>query len=50
MRLIDADALKAYYAWWECSDSQKEQKKILDTIVDLQPTVEVEDVQSRTTD
>ena len=31
-KLIDADKLKAHYAWWENED-----KKIFDTIVDLQP-------------
>ena len=38
MRLIDADALKAHYAWWDCSESGAERKRIFDTIVDLQPT------------
>lgn len=44
MRLIDADALKAHYAWWgdypEEAPEQAEEKKIFDTIVDLQPTVD----------
>lgn len=31
-KLIDADKLKAHYAWWDNED-----KKIFDTIVDLQP-------------
>lgn len=35
MRLIDADRLKAHYAWWG-DDSDK--KRTFDTIVDLQPT------------
>ena len=33
-RLIDADKLKAYYAWWN-----NEEKANFDIIVDLQPTV-----------
>ena len=36
MRLIDADKLKQHYAWWN-----DEIKELFDTIVDLQPTVEV---------
>lgn len=44
MRLIDADALKAHYAWWgdfpEDGPNRIEEKKIFDTIVDLQPTVD----------
>lgn len=46
MRLIDADKLKKHYAWWGNEDTNpyyQEMKKIFDTIVDLQPTVEVED-------
>lgn len=31
-KLIDADKLKAHYAWWDNED-----KKIFDTIIDLQP-------------
>lgn len=38
MRLIDADKLKAHYAWW---GEDNEMKEIFDTIVDRQPTVEV---------
>ena len=34
-KLIDADKLKAHYAWWDNED-----KKIFDTIIDLQPTVD----------
>lgn len=34
MRLIDADKLKAHYAWWG-----DERKEIFDQIVDQQPTV-----------
>lgn len=37
MRLIDADALKAHYAWWGDDDQQKQ---IFDDIVDRQPTVD----------
>ena len=44
MRLIDADKLKAHYAWWgdslEVAPELVEEKKIFDTIVDLQPTVD----------
>ncbi len=36
MRLIDADKLKAHYAWWGDDDQQKQ---IFDDIVDRQPTV-----------
>ena len=31
-KLVDADKLKAHYAWWDNED-----KKIFDTIIDLQP-------------
>ena len=31
-KLIDADKLKEHYAWWDNED-----KKIFDTIIDLQP-------------
>lgn len=34
MRLIDADALKQHYAWWE-----NEEKELFDSIVDQQRTV-----------
>ena len=37
MRLIDADKLKAHYAWWN-----DEQKEIFDSIIDQQPTVDTE--------
>lgn len=44
MRLIDADALKKHYSWWgdypEEAPERAEEKKIFDTIIDLQPTVE----------
>lgn len=42
MRLIDADALKNHYSWWEGGTKENtldEQKKIFDTIVNLQPTI-----------
>lgn len=42
MRLIDADKLKAHYAWWGneyASDELKERKRDFDTIIDLQPTL-----------
>ena len=35
MRLIDADALKKHYAWWE-----DDRQKLFDSIVDQQPTVD----------
>ena len=35
MRIIDADALKKHYAWWE-----DERQKLFDSIVDQQPTVD----------
>lgn len=35
MRLIDADALKKHYAWWE-----DDRQKLFDSIVDSQPTVD----------
>lgn len=38
-KLIDADKLKEHYAWWDNDD-----KKIFDTIIDLQPTVDAEPV------
>lgn len=37
-RLIDADRLKAHYAWWG-EDSDK--RRTFDCIVDVQPTVEI---------
>lgn len=45
MKLIDADKLKAHYAWWKGGSREMtmdEAKSDFDTIVDLQPTVEVE--------
>ncbi len=38
-KLIDADKLKQHYAWWDNED-----KKIFDTIVDLQPIVDAKPV------
>lgn len=38
-KLIDADKLKEHYAWWDNED-----KKIFDTIVDLQPIVDAVEV------
>ena len=38
-KLIDADKLKKHYAWWDNED-----KKIFDTIVDLQPIVDAKPV------
>lgn len=34
MRLIDADKLKAHYAWWN-----NEEKELFDAIIDEQPIV-----------
>lgn len=42
MRLIDADALKAHYAWWAGGTKEHtmdEMKELFDTIVDLQKTI-----------
>lgn len=39
-RLIDAEKLKAHYAWWaNGSEEHKLFKNLIDQIVDLQPTV-----------
>lgn len=35
-RLIDADKLKAHYAWWGETD---EKRRLFDEIVDQQPTI-----------
>ena len=46
-RLIDADALKAHYAWWQGGTAEMtldEAKRDFDTIVDIQPTVEAEPI------
>ena len=46
-RLIDADKLKQHYSWWggligdDYVSELVEQKKVFDTIVDVQPTVGV---------
>lgn len=41
MRLIDADKLKAHYAWWgNDGEEYRERKADFDVIVDLQPTVD----------
>ena len=45
-RLIDADKLKQHYSWWggligdDYVSELVEQKKVFDTIIDVQPTVE----------
>lgn len=44
MRLIDADKLKAHYAWWKGGTREMtmdEAKSDFDAIIDLQPTVDV---------
>ncbi len=39
MKLIDADKLKAHYAWWGETESGKERKALFDEIIDQQPDV-----------
>lgn len=41
-RLIDADKLKEHYSWWANSTNYDlcEMKKVVDDIVDVQPTVD----------
>ena len=44
-RLIDADKLKQHYAWWENGTAEMtldETKKTFDTIIDVQPTVDID--------
>ena len=44
-RLIDADALKNHYAWWEGGTKENtldESRKIFDDIIDVQPTAKPE--------
>ena len=46
-RLIDADRLKAHYCWWSGGTKEMtidEAKKIFDTIIDVQPTVDAVEV------
>lgn len=46
-RLIDADKLKAHYAWWKGGTREMtmdEAKSDFDTIIDLQPTIAAEPV------
>lgn len=40
MRLIDADKLKAHYSWWEGEGEVDERKRLFDSIIDQQPTVD----------
>lgn len=42
-RLIDADKLKAHYAWWKDAGNA-DMRDAFDTIVDLQPTVDAEPI------
>ena len=47
-RLIAADRLKAHYCWWAGGTKEMtvdEAKRIFDTIIDLQPTVDAEPVE-----
>ena len=47
MRIIDADKLKAHYAWWKGGSREMtmdEAKSDFDTIIDLQPTVELKPI------
>lgn len=39
-RLIDADKLKAHYAWWECPGEINEEKRLFDEVIDQQATVD----------
>ena len=44
-RLIDADRLKAHYCWWSGGTKEMtidEAKKTFDTIIDVQPTVDID--------
>lgn len=44
-RLIDADRLKAHYCWWAGGSKEMtvdEAKRIFDTIIDVQPTVDID--------
>ena len=46
-RLIDADKLKAHYSWWKGGSREltmDEAKSDFDTIIDLQPTVELKPI------
>ena len=49
-RLIDADKLKQHYSWWggligdDYVSELVEQKKVFDTIIDVQPTVDAVEV------
>lgn len=46
-RIIDADKLKAHYAWWKGGTREMtmdEAKSDFDTIIDLQPTVELKPI------
>ena len=46
-RIIDADKLKAHYAWWKGGSREMtmdEAKSDFDTIIDLQPTVELKPI------
>lgn len=47
MRLIDADKLKAHYAWWKGGTREMtmdEAKSDFDCIIDLQPTIKAEPI------
>ena len=39
-RLIDADKLKAHYAWWEGEGEEDRTKRLFDDIIDQQETVD----------
>lgn len=46
-RYIDAEKLKAHYAWWAYShDECREFKRIFDHIIDAQPTADVVEVEN----
>lgn len=40
-RYIDADKLKAHYAWWGNNDTSATMKEVFDSIVGRQPTADV---------
>lgn len=45
MRIIDADKLKAHFAWWKGGSREMtmdEAKSDFDCIIDLQPTIDAE--------
>ena len=43
-RSIDADRLKAHYAWWRETENGRKMADLFDEIVDAQPTADVVEV------